>query len=282
MTPRRAAPPIAPLVLIDDRAGSRDLAALPPLDALAVLTRLDSGDVCLSGNGPTGSLSIGIEVKSLADLVASIDTGRLSETQIPPMLAAYDVSYLAYYGEYRCGDDGVLETRRTSTSPRWEQYRAGTRRYYYRGVESYLLTLSALGVRVRHEASAVTLATWIAALAAWWAKPWCEHRGLHQLDQSREVSLLPGFDDATMARIRVAAALPGLGYSRGQSRAAAAALHFPSIVSMMSASEEEWRKVAGIGKGLAAKLVAFVRDERRTMAATAPKPAADVLDIPKK
>lgn len=273
MTPRRAPahppptpalPASAPCVLIDDRAGSRSLASLPPLDSLAVLTRLDAGDVCLAGNGPRGPVSVGVEVKSLADLIASIDTGRLSETQVPPLLHAYDVPYVAFYGEYRCGEGGVLETRFSAEGgKRWGVFRAGTRKYYYRGLESYLLTLSALGVRVRHDVSPASCASWLGALAAWWAKPWSEHTGLHQLDCSREPSLLPGFDDETMARVRVAAALPGLGFSRGQSRAAAAALHFPSIAAMMTADERAWQEVPGIGKGLAAKLVAFVRAERR-------------------
>ena len=73
-------------MLIDDRAGSRDLIKYEPVRSTGELCRLDSADVCLTGNGPNDAVLIGVEVKSIWDLISSINTGRLQATQIPAML----------------------------------------------------------------------------------------------------------------------------------------------------------------------------------------------------
>lgn len=259
-------------ILIDDRTGSRQLIEFPPLDKMASLTRMEFGDVAFTGNGPDGDIvSIGIEVKSITDLVGSLDTGRLQATQIPGMLRTYTESWLLIHGSYGPGDTPgpgcqfpPLMVRR---GMRWEPWTLGKRTFPYSYPAKFLHTLSQCGVKLWRVKDDAEAAVWIATLAAWWSEPWSEHTSMRVLDRSqkrgrssggsnsgtRRASIMQTFDDKTMRRIEFASALPGLGYER----AVAAARHFQSPRAMTVATSRQWQEVPGIGKGLAKSIVDF-------------------------
>jgi ERCC4-type nuclease len=241
-------------IFVDDRAGSCDLLEHEPVRSLGEKCRLDSGDVCITGNGPQGPLLVGVEVKSIWDLISSINTGRLQATQLPALLATYDVAWLLYFGSYRPGRDGRLEVRRGKM---WREFRLGTRPVPYGYVESFLLDCSAIGVRVRYAYDAREACAWLGVLHRWWSKPWSQHKGMRTLDNSRELSLMPNMDGPTHLRAKVAAQLPGVGFER----ALAAAEHFSSVCEMVCADAAEWARVPGIGKVVAKAVVAAARNE---------------------
>lgn len=241
------------MIWIDDRAGSKELVNYPPLDKTGELCRLDAGDVCLTGEGPTGTVLVGVEVKSITDLISSTDTGRLQGTQIPGMLRDYDVAWLLYYGEYRPGiRDQSLQIKRGKT---WRGYRLGPRAVPYGYVAAFLLTLVAAGIRVQRVVDVREAAVWIGVLERWWSKPWDQHKGLHAFDNSRNLSLVPDMDAETLLRARVAAQLPGVGFER----AMAAARYFGTVREMVNASAGEWEKIEGIGRVVAGAAEEAVR-----------------------
>lgn len=245
---RRRAPyaaPGYPVVAIDDRAGSKDLVHFAPLDECGVLTRLDAGDVAFEGKGPDGRVYVGVEVKSIFDLISSMDTGRLQGTQVPAMLAHFDVSWLLYYGHYRADPhSAALQIKRGKM---WRNHTIGKRPVPYGYVEAFLLTLNSCGILVKRVRDKEEAARWIGELARWWSKPWDKHRGMHAFDWSRERSVMPNVDADTAFRARFAAQLPAIGYDR----ALAVARHFPTVEAMVGASVEEWIEVPGIGKVIA-------------------------------
>ena len=83
---------------IDDRAGSNKLAeAFDPGEC--ELTRLKAGDIAFFGNGPNNDTwYIGIEYKTINDVVACIKSGRFTGTQLPGMFDLYDVCFLLIEG----------------------------------------------------------------------------------------------------------------------------------------------------------------------------------------
>lgn len=112
------------MISLDNNAGSKEFALLSPLSSLRdsnnrplveVFNFSDGnipGDAFFAGNGPSGLIQIGIEIKSLHDLCSSLDTGRLqgqgtnsSHGQILRMLEYFDVTVLIYYGNYWCAED---------------------------------------------------------------------------------------------------------------------------------------------------------------------------------
>ncbi len=240
-------------LMVDDRAGSCELLKIEPVKSLGERCRLDAGDVAFVGNGPGDEpVLVGVEVKTIYDLISSISTGRLQATQVPRLMATYEVPWLLYYGSYRCGPGGGLELRQGKI---WRGYRLGSRPVPYGYVESFLFDLVAIGVRVKHAYDINDACAWLGALYRWWNKRWCEHKGLRTLDNSKDLSLMPSMDEATRLRAKVAAQLPGVGFER----AFAAARHFESVDAMIGAEPEEWARVEGIGKVIAKAVVAAIR-----------------------
>lgn len=208
-----------------------------------------------TGNGPGDEVKlIGVEVKSVTDLISSMQTGRLQGTQLPGMLATYDVNWLLYYGKVRPGRAGELEIQKRGKM--WQQMKLGGRAVPYGYLQSFLHDLTVSGMDVAHVYDEDEAAAWLYCLHRWYSKPWREHKGLHAFDRSRELSLMPGVDAATLMRAKVAAALPGLGFQR----AVAAARYFGTIAKMIAATEEDWLKVEGIGKVVAGAVVRTINE----------------------
>jgi hypothetical protein len=232
-------------VLIDDRAGSKELILHPPLNEKAQLARLESGDVLVVGNGPDGPTLIGVELKSISDLISSMNTGRLQAKQIPAMLEDYDVCWLLHYGLYRpCPVTGRLQMLRGQD---WKPYQIGSKYIPYTYVENMLHTLTALGVRIKRVASQVEAVAWLASLIGWWTKPWDDHNGMRVFDNSRSISFMPNVSSDVLLRARIAAQLPGVGYKK----AMVVANHFGSVREMVNADLTDWKEIPGVGKVIA-------------------------------
>lgn len=246
---------------VDYRAGSVDLIAYPPIDRMAEVTTLDAGDVMFVGNGPGEEpLLVGVECKKISDLISSINTGRLQATQLPPFLETYRVRWLLTYGEYGADAAGRLCVPRRKRGGYTVKvpYRMGSRQIPYGYVEALLMDLAAVGVHHKHCADEQEAARWLGVLHRWWSKPWSEHKGLHAIDESGDISLMPNMDEVTAAILIVAKRYPGLGYKR----ALLAAQHFESVIQMTCAPTQDWLKIKGIGKVVADGVVDFVRRKK--------------------
>jgi ERCC4-type nuclease len=242
------------MVLVDDRSGSKDLTDMPALKDRCALTRLDSADVMLTGCGPGGSaITVGVELKSLSDLLSSISTGRLAATQIPAMLKSYDYSFLLYYGVHRPGPNNFLQVRRGKL---WTNYRIGRQPVPYSYLEGFLLTAQMLApLRVKQVYDFGDAAKWLAVLDHWLEKKWDRHRGLAVFDRSGETASPPGADPIEEQIARTASSLPGVEWVRGHS----AAHHFESVIEMVNADIKEWTKIRGIGPVIARSAVTAIR-----------------------
>lgn len=250
------------MVLIDRRSGSADLADIACMDGRCDLVTLDfdvdgsgklvaCGDAMLVGNGPSGgSLSIGVELKSVSDILASVSTGRLGGTQIPRMLKVYDCVWLLIFGVCRPGPSNFLQTRKGKL---WKNYRIGKRPVPWSYLEGFLLTaqLTATFSRkplfVKWVYDLREAAAWLVVLDHWLEKPWDKHRGLSVFDKSREVAPPPDADPVEVQIARQAAQLPGIDWVKGWS----AARHFDSVADMLAASASEWQQIRGIGPVIA-------------------------------
>jgi ERCC4-type nuclease len=222
---------------------------------IAEITRLEFGDAMIVGQGPDDEpVLVGVEVKSIHDLISSMNTGRLQAHQVPGLLRDFGQPWLLWFGSVRAGRDGRLEIRRGQG---WKAFRLGSRDVPYGYLHSFLFELSVAGIKVAHVYDESEAAAWLACLHRWWSKPWDKHKGLRTLDNSRSITLVPGMDRGVRMRATVAAALPGVGFER----AFAAASHFSSVVSMVCASTQEWEQVPGVGKVVAKAVVTAMRED---------------------
>lgn len=220
-------------------------------------------DVLIAGNGPNGPLLVAVEVKSLRDLLASADSGRLQahgEGQLQAMLTDYAQSWLLWYGVVRASDDGYLEEpigRYENGHTRWRPFTKNRtpdgRPIRADYLEQMLLAIAAMGVHIHHEATDKHAARWLGALYRYWTKPWDDHEFERRFSAApRFPKAIKGYTPQQLARAkRVFDRYTGMGMET----ALAAAKHFPTVRAMAEADEKEWRKVPGVGKVKAAALV---------------------------
>jgi hypothetical protein len=101
---------MAPQLLVDRRAGSKELVApLKKMSLPAVLTDLEFGDIAFEGRGEKGyPVMVGIEFKKLSEFVQSIRTQRLQGHQLIGMRKSYDYAYLFIEGDISYNQTGQL------------------------------------------------------------------------------------------------------------------------------------------------------------------------------
>jgi len=242
------------VILVDDRSGSAELAPLFPKGVSTSVTRMDFGDFCFLGNGPEGPAPIGIERKTIRDLLSSMTSGRLSGHQLIGLMDSYSWIYLIIEGVWKfSAESGLLVEYRGKS---WSPVSLGSRRFMAKEVVGYLNTLAVkTGVIILYSGGKQETVQTICALYHWWDKEWeshSSHLGRNKSSKGIEVSLTK----PNLVR-RVAAELGGVGWGKSKDVAA----HFGSVWEMVHATEREWRQIPGIGKILAQRVVASMGGE---------------------
>lgn len=208
------------------------------LSTTSKLHRLEFGDAAFTGRGEGGRrVAVGVERKTVRDLITSMVSGRFSGHQLPGLLRSYDFVYLIVEGIYRI-TDGYMEEKWGSN---WHRIGGVS----YRAVIHFLNTLIVKDhIAVLRTSGIKETSELIQALHDWWNdKNYDGHRGdsfMHRNDLIGKAPLLQ-----SMAYV-----LPGVGLDKSKS----VCDHFGSVNAMVRASYEEWLKVPGIGKKLAKTL----------------------------
>lgn len=242
-------------MVVDDRTGSGDLMPLLRRRGCdAALGRMEYGDIAFVGNGPEGCpMSVGIEVKKVADALKCITDGRFAGHQLPGLVNGYNYPYLLIEGRYRPDmHSGLLQI--SGNKGYWHDAVIGNRKFMYRDFVNWLTTIDLrAGCRVlrcydRHETAEV-----IANLYHWWTdKEFDEHRSHLAFNESANDGR-PRLVTPSLVR-RVAKELPGVGWEKS----AHVAARFTSVLDLAVAGEEEWRDIPGIGKTMAGRITAAI------------------------
>ncbi len=243
-------------ILVDDRAGSKEMARHIKGSKLC---RLPFGDISFMGRGPDERpIPVGVEVKSLLDVLKCVCDGRFAAHQLPGMLSSFEVLYLVIHGvyrpDYRTGE--LVVPRKIKGKTIWTPAHIGSRCFMYRELDAWIMSIELrAGVHVRRTGSAVETAFVVKDLAGWWDKDWDKHRSHLALHDPPEGELIR---KPSLVR-RVAAQLPGIGWKRS----GAAAEYFGSVISMINAGVGDWFNIDGVGKITADKVVkAVIKGEK--------------------
>jgi ERCC4-type nuclease len=235
------------VIYVDDRVGSREL-TVPLLRAgyPTELQRLAFADVAFAGRGPDGDCLIGVERKTVPDLVASILSGRLTIHQLPGLAESYAYAWLLVEGPLDERADGTLRYGgREARASGAQCVKASAIRHFLHTVE--LQT----SIRVLRTASTLDTVQAIGHLYTWWRrKAWDEHAG--HLPIATVKHLLNPWGDKQSLTARMAQQIRGLGYKRAD----VVASTFGSPLAMTTADEDDWRRIDGIGPTLARRIVA--------------------------
>lgn len=201
-------------IWIDSRTGSKELLPLLRKQGLtAELATLDAGDFAFDGAGPDGpgTLSVGIERKTLSDLVGSLRSGRLqgrrvdgvNASQIHRLHETYEVVFLLVEGRYYTDRRGRLLAE--------QGRRALTGGFSEDSLNKALLSLQLRGgMQLQHTRDAKESARWLATLFRWFTdKGWDAHSTLHTPMTRESITPVSQFRDIVMrfAGLGIAASL---------------------------------------------------------------------------
>lgn len=225
------------MILVDPRVGSKELYGIlsgNSVDVCMSPTELIAGDFCFEGNGPNNThYLIGVERKTVRDMLSSINTGRFSGHQLPLLTQMYDRYYLVVEGVYGCGKDGLLEEPRGNGQ--WWPIELKGRRFMHSMLERFLISVEeSSGIRVHRTYNTQDTGKHIIHLwHVWNDKAYEKHRaGTGKVDTHVEVN-------PWSLKRRLARELPGVGDEWSK----AADDHFESVQDMIMASETEWAGV---------------------------------------
>jgi ERCC4-type nuclease len=235
------------MILIDSRTGSKELA--PYIRRIGVpceLANLEFGDCALEGNGPKGPIAVGIERKTLHDMLHSVDDSRYSAHQRPGMLKMYDKSFLIVEGNWRPHDpDGTLMESHNGGS--WGQCRYRSQRVMYSKLRRYLFSVQLSGVPVLYTRDLFHTAYDICECFHYFQKRWESHTSLIEVQKLN----IPALDGKPKLVRRWAADLENVGTLLSIE----AERQFKTPISLAQSSESDWLRIKGIGVKSARNIV---------------------------
>lgn len=238
------------MITLDDRTGSRDLYLPLIKEGVPVqLGRMEYGDLSWAGRGPEGIPQIvGVEYKTVEDVIKCIGDGRFAGHQLPGLLQTYNYVWLMVAGRVRSGQGGILQV--SHISGRWFDAGFGGRQFRYSDYDHWLTTIELRGgVRVKRVGDGMEAAASLSAMYRWWtAKEWEDHRGHLGFDTTRDLESALLRKPSLLRRL--AKELPGIGWTKS----ASVASQFSTTIDMVAASETEWANIPGIGKTMARKI----------------------------
>jgi ERCC4-type nuclease len=241
------------MILVDNRIGSVELA--PLLNSKHTLCRLDYGDFTWVGNGPEGAVNVGVERKTLNDLLNSMVSGRLSGHQLIGLSQNYDWVYLLVEGIWKPEQKtGILQKmvgkKWVDASPKAER----GKRYMAREIYNFLNTLSIIcGVRVITTDNQWESAKWLDATCGWWQKKWGAHTSHLQFHEPPVYAQLVKPNVVT----RVASQLQGVGWDKARKIGE----RFKRVDLLVHSSVSELAEIDGIGKKTAESILQQLRGE---------------------
>lgn len=248
------------MILVDARTGSGHFVPiLNQIGAEAEAVHLDYGDVAFPLNGPTGVLTVGIEVKTVTDLISSMISRRLTTRQLPGMRQNYDVVMVAIIGRVRRDQTGGITEGKygkwhpIQTSLTWDQLE---------GMKTSLRF--AYGAILVEFETAKDFCCWVKVVEKWASRKWEDHQShlpSHQIFAETErqtTGLLPSLPREPTNTYLSACAIPGVGMAMARKLAH----EFPEPRLLANASMKELLAIKGLGKQKAGRIYMFYNQRR--------------------
>lgn len=237
-------------IQVDGRIGSLHYLELLRARGLpAEVAVLPFGDISFLGAGPQGRpVTVGIEVKTVGDLLRCIADGRFAGGQLTGMQACYEQPWLLVEGPYRPAANGDLEVptgRGTWGSVAW-----GRRVWLYRQVEQWLLTMRIRGgMQVVRCYQPTETVAFLHSLYSWWTQGLESHVSHCAFNDSGVF-----VDPISRLRITHVAEIARTFEGIGDEKALVIGERFLTPEAFFNATEAELQEVAGVGKKLASDI----------------------------
>jgi ERCC4-type nuclease len=210
-------------------------------------TTLEYGDFAFEGHGPKGLITIGVERKTLHDMLHCIDDARYAAHQRPGMLNLYDKSFLIIEGCWRPHDSQGILMEGFSSGMAWGECRYRSQRVMYSKLYRYLISVSLSGVTVTQSRDLYGTAFNVCEMFHYFQKKWDNHTSLIET-QKLNIPTLTG--KPSLVR-RWAADLEGVGVKHSMD----AERLFKKPITLAQADESEWLQIPGVGVRTAQSIV---------------------------
>lgn len=249
------------MILVDYRKGSgvdgKGNELLPPIirqiGVPCEVTNLAYGDACFEGNGPDGPICIGVERKTLHDMLACIDDSRYTAYQKIGMTKLYNKSYLALEGLWTPGNGNGLDGKIIqgyNNGGSWGPLKLrgmGGRPPLYSKLYRYLMSVALSGVIITPSMHVFHTAYNICEMYFYFQKKWNQHTSL--LDVQKLA--IPDMNEKPSLVRRWASDLTDIGviYSLEAERM------FKTPRALACADETAWLSIKGIGVPTASRIV---------------------------
>jgi ERCC4-type nuclease len=252
------------MILVDKRKGSgsdgKGNELLQPLIRKLGIpcedVTLPYGDVCFEGKGEQGPITIGIERKTLHDLLQCIEDARYVQ-QRAGMLKLYSkgCTYMALEGLYGYGDgngyDGqLMQGYRRGQS--WGPLKVrGGRTPLYAKLYRYLMSVALSGVIITPSMDLPHTAYNIVEMYHYFQKRWLSHTSMIEVHKTA----IPALDGKPSLVRRWANDVTDVGaiYSIEAEKI------FPNGTALGNSSESDWLRIPGVGPKSARKFVKEIR-----------------------
>lgn len=219
------------MILVDAATGSKELQ--PLIRGMGVVcdkVALSYADACFEGNGPNGHISVGVERKTLHDMLNCIDDSRYVSHQRIGMKNMYDVSILIIEGYWKPHENGMLMESRDGQS--WWVCRPHGKPVMYSKLRRYLISVRYSGVAVNFTRNIWHTAYDICEEFNYHQKPWNKHTSLKEIQKLA----IPQLNAKPSLVHRWANALEGSGIVLNEG----AVRRFKKPIQLANADETEW------------------------------------------
>jgi len=241
------------ILLVDSRTGSKEL--LPLIQGqgveVTIADELVAGDFAFEGKGPDATnVLIGVERKTVRDMLNCIGTGRFGGVQLVRLHQMYQRYYLIVEGIYGCGMDGMLEEPGPNG---WHPLAVGGRGFMHSMLERYLMSVEECShIRIHKTSNRLDTARKVANLWHFWNDKAYEKHRATDVKQATHVEIKPW-----SLKRRIASELPGIGTDRSKT----VAKHFRSTRQMIAADALDWSQIQGIGMKTARAITTKLGEE---------------------
>lgn len=189
---------------------------------------------------------VGIERKTIGDLLRVIADKRFVSEQLSKFMATYSRHYLLVEGAFKPDHDGQLLIRQGAqwTTPEWGR----TGGWRYSEMTRWVISVTeGTGIQYQRTVTPWETMSWLHELHVESQKPREKRRALAGIYEAplRATGLVPPSRSRRVARV-----FPGIG----DEKAALVADHFGTPLAQAVATEKEWAEVPGIGKTLARRI----------------------------
>lgn len=238
------------MIYVDYNKGSIEL--LPLIQRLGVpaeRTSLASADFAFEGNGPDGSIYIGIERKTLHDMLNCIEDARYNRQRVD-MKNLYNICVLMVEGHWRAHEAGYL-MEGFNNGVSWGYAKHRSSRTMYSSLYRYLIGVASTGVTICYPKTMEQCARDVVEWYHFWNKPYNQHRSMREIEK---VSI-PALNFRPRLVRKWAEDLPGVGVEIGE----LAERKFRKPIVLAQADETEWLQIPGVGVKTAKAIVKEIR-----------------------